>query len=178
MHDWWRAGLDRLNRLPAVEAEADLVTCCSSRRWAREIAAGRPYADRDALVAAVDKASRRLDWADITEALVAHPRIGERARGADREAAWSRQEQSSAEGTDPATRAALAEGNRAYEERFGYVFLIRAAGRSAEEMLAALLVRLGNDDATERRIVADELRQIALLRLDNVLDTKEQAAQK
>jgi len=69
------------------------------------------------------------------------------------------------------------EANRAYEERFGYAFLIRAAGRSAEEMLARLRDRLGNDDATERQNVADELRQIALLRLDNILGVSEQAAQ-
>src|SRR6266542_858295 len=143
MHDWWRAGLARFNSLPAPEAESELLTCCSSRRWAHEIAAGRPYADRDALVAAADRASRHLDWRDITEALVAHPRIGERAAGNDREAAWSRREQSGAQGADAATRAELEEANRAYEERFGYAFLIRAAGRSAEEMLARLRDRLG-----------------------------------
>jgi 2-oxo-4-hydroxy-4-carboxy-5-ureidoimidazoline decarboxylase len=103
--------------------------------------------------------------------LAAHPRIGERAAGAAKEAAWSRQEQSAAASSaDALTKAALADANRAYEEKFGQVFLIFASGRTQEEILAAALDRLANDEETERVIVADELRRIALLRLERVLD--------
>ncbi|MDP3893302.1 2-oxo-4-hydroxy-4-carboxy-5-ureidoimidazoline decarboxylase, partial [Nocardioides sp.] len=106
--------------------------------------------------------------ADIDRALAAHPRIGERAAGSGTEAAWSRGEQA-AVSRDSETDRQLAEGNRAYEERFGRVFLICASGLSAEEILAALRTRLGHDEATEQAVVADELRKIALLRLGKVM---------
>ena len=101
-------------------------------------------------------------------ALAAHPRIGERAAGEGRQARWSRGEQSGVTRT-PEVERALLDGNRAYEERFDRVFLICATGLGAEEILAALHARLGNDPATEERVVADELRKIAILRLRKVL---------
>jgi 2-oxo-4-hydroxy-4-carboxy-5-ureidoimidazoline decarboxylase len=105
----------------------------------------------------------------VDRALAAHPRIGERAAGSGTEAAWSRAEQS-AVSRDSETERQLAEGNHAYEERFGRVFLICATGLSAEDVLAALRTRLGHDEVTEQAVVADELRKIALLRLGKVLD--------
>jgi 2-oxo-4-hydroxy-4-carboxy-5-ureidoimidazoline decarboxylase len=103
--------------------------------------------------------------------LSAHPRIGERAQGDSKEAAWSRREQSTAAGSgDDGTRAALTAANHAYEDRFGHVFLIFASGRTQEEILAAARDRIGNDEETERVIVTDELRKIALLRLERLLD--------
>ncbi|MFC4906012.1 2-oxo-4-hydroxy-4-carboxy-5-ureidoimidazoline decarboxylase [Actinomadura gamaensis] len=162
--------LDRLNALPADAAEAELLTCCASRRWAAEIAAGRPYADAAELAAASDGALAALDWTDVREALDAHPRIGERAAGADREARWSRGEQSAAATAEDGVRRALAEGNRAYEERFGHVFLICATGKTAAEILAALRVRLGHDTGTERTTVRAELAAIVRLRLAKLIE--------
>ncbi|NUR97122.1 MAG: OHCU decarboxylase, partial [Kribbellaceae bacterium] len=101
-------------------------------------------------------------------ALQAHPRIGDRPRGAGTEASWSRSEQSGV-GDDAAVRQELAEGNRQYEDRFGRVFLICATGLSAEQMLGSLRTRLTNDDATEAAVVHEELRKIALLRLSKVV---------
>lgn len=101
-------------------------------------------------------------------ALAHHPRIGERPRAETigaANAAHSAGEQAGVNGAATATREALASGNAAYEKRFGRVFLIRAAGRSADDMLAALTERMANDDATEIAVVARELREIALLRL-------------
>jgi 2-oxo-4-hydroxy-4-carboxy-5-ureidoimidazoline decarboxylase len=101
----------------------------------------------------------------------AHPRIGERAAGDSAEAAWSRREQSAAaQSADEITKVALVEANHAYEERFGHVFLIFASGKTQAEILAAARERLGNDEATERAVVAGELCEIALLRLERVLD--------
>ncbi|MGZ4579109.1 MAG: 2-oxo-4-hydroxy-4-carboxy-5-ureidoimidazoline decarboxylase, partial [Nocardioidaceae bacterium] len=94
----------------------------------------------------------------------------ERPAGADPGAAWSRQEQAAVDRDDETARA-LAEGNRAYEDRFGRVYLVCASGRSGAELLADLRRRLGNDDATEAAVVADELRKIALLRLGKVVTT-------
>jgi len=152
----------RFNALPGAEAEAELLTCCASRRWAAAVAAGRPYGSVADLFAAAGQAVRELEWPDVQEALAAHPRIGDRPRGADRESAWSRGEQS---GVADADRAALAAGNVAYEERFGHVFLICASGRDAAEMLAELRERLRNDPGTERSVVHAELVKITELRL-------------
>lgn len=145
-------------------AQAALLVCCASIRWAAEVAARRPYPDLATMTEVSDAALAALDWADVRQALEGHPRIGERAEGAGREASWSRTEQSAA-ATDDDTAARLVAGNVEYERRFGHVFLIRASGRSAEEILAALHSRLDNDEATERLVVRVELRDIVRLRL-------------
>ncbi|GGO81834.1 2-oxo-4-hydroxy-4-carboxy-5-ureidoimidazoline decarboxylase [Nonomuraea cavernae] len=159
-------GLAAFNAREPAEAERELLTCCASRVFARTIAAGRPYRDPAGLAAAADAAVHDLTWPEVLEALGAHPRIGERAAGADREAAWSRQEQS---GVRDDLREALAEGNRAYEERFGHVYLICATGLSGGQMLDRLRERLEHDDETERRTVRDELAKITRLRLAKLL---------
>lgn len=166
--------LDEFNSTAADELRPRLLACADVPAWADALLDARPFTDRGELEATADKAARQFTPADVDRALAAHPRIGERAEGAGTEAAWSRVEQSAVSRdseTDDETRQALAEGNRAYEERFGRVFLICATGLSAEEVLAALRVRLGHDDATEQAVVADELRKIALLRLGKVLDS-------
>jgi 2-oxo-4-hydroxy-4-carboxy-5-ureidoimidazoline decarboxylase len=163
--------VDVVNSLPAERLEGDLLACCAAPAWGAAIAAKRPYRDRAGIVAAADAAARGLSWDEVVQALSAHPRIGERAAGDTKEAAWSRREQSAAAQTaDETTKAALIEANRAYEKRFGQVFLIFASGRSQEEILAAARERLANDEAAERAVVTDELRKIALLRLERVLD--------
>ena len=156
--------LDEFNAAPAEEVTPALLACCDSPVWAEAVRAGRPYPDTDALASAADTAARDLAPAEVDRALAAHPRIGERAEGADRESAWSRQEQGSVD-TDAATRQALLDGNHAYEERFGRVFLICATGLTAEQVLASLRERLDHGPEQEAAVVADELRKIAVLRL-------------
>jgi 2-oxo-4-hydroxy-4-carboxy-5-ureidoimidazoline decarboxylase len=157
------------NALRAADAEAALLACCASPVFARAVAAGRPYADAADLVAAVGAAVRGLDWPQVLAALAAHPRIGERPVGSGREFAWSRAEQSGVDGAGDEVRARLAEGNRAYEERFGHVYLICATGLSAEEMLARLTERLAADEESERATVREELAKIACLRAARLL---------
>ncbi|MEU9840855.1 2-oxo-4-hydroxy-4-carboxy-5-ureidoimidazoline decarboxylase [Actinomadura sp. NPDC048032] len=142
----------------------ELAACCASRRWIAAVG-GRAYPDLAALRAASRRALDGLDWADVEEALAAHPRIGDRVGGGTLEARWSRGEQAAARAAETDVQNALVAGNRAYEERFGHVFLIRASGRSALEMLAALRERLGNDPAAERDAVRRELAEIVDLRL-------------
>ncbi|GAB2845811.1 2-oxo-4-hydroxy-4-carboxy-5-ureidoimidazoline decarboxylase [Actinoallomurus bryophytorum] len=156
----------RFNALSRAQAEAELLTCCASRRWAADVAAGRPYGSAEDLFAAAVTAVRALEWPDVEEALNAHPRIGDRPPGGDRASAWSRGEQS---GVGDADRAAFAEGNAAYETRFGHVFLICASGRGAGEMLADLRERLTNDPETERTVVHRELAEITELRLRKLM---------
>jgi 2-oxo-4-hydroxy-4-carboxy-5-ureidoimidazoline decarboxylase len=162
--------LDELNVLPVADAEAELLTCCASRRWAAEVARGRPYGGPPALRDAAALALDGLEWADLEEALAAHPRIGERAAGQGREASWSRGEQSGADAANARVKAALAEGNRRYEEHFGHVFLICATGLGAAEMLAALQRRLGNAPEAERDVVREELGKIMQLRLARLVE--------
>ena len=128
-------------------------------RWVDEVASGCPYPSVDALLGVADLAARALTGQDVDEALSAHPRIGEATSG------LSTAEQSASATDDPALVEAMAVGNQTYEQRFGRIFLIRAAGRSRMEVLAELHRRLGLSDDEETAEVAGQLREIALLRL-------------
>jgi 2-oxo-4-hydroxy-4-carboxy-5-ureidoimidazoline decarboxylase len=166
-----RDGVDlaRFNAMDSAAVTEMLLACCDVPAWASAVSDGRPYADVDAVLAAADTAARDFTAADVDRALAAHPRIGERAVGESASARWSRGEQGRVD-RDDSTLAALAAGNQAYEDRFGRVFLISAAGLSGSEILASLRGRLEHDDDTELGVVADELRKIALLRLRALLD--------
>ncbi len=155
----------RFDALGRADVEALLAACLPVPRWVAAVADGRPYGGWRALEAAAGAAATDLDDAELAAALAAHPRIGERASGPEHRAEQSAREQSGVDSGDPEVADALAAGNAAYEERFDRVFLIRAAGRDAPEVLAELERRLGNDDATERAETVGQLREIALLRL-------------
>jgi 2-oxo-4-hydroxy-4-carboxy-5-ureidoimidazoline decarboxylase len=160
-------GLGRLNALPADDAEAALRGCCASRRWAALVAAGRPYATAGALLDAAEQVWSALDDTDWLQAFAAHPRIGDlAAAGRDPNA---HREQAAAAGGPADTAAALAEGNRRYEERFGHVFLVFASGRGAGELLEVLRARLANTPAHELVVAAGEQARISRLRLERLL---------
>ena len=163
------AAVDEFNAEPADRAAEALRACNAAPGFAAEVLARRPYPDAAALVAAAEEVARALPWPEVERALAAHPRIGDRVSGASAEAAASRREQSSMQTADDDVRTALLEGNRAYEERFGHVFLIRAAGRSPSEMLAELRRRLVNDAAAERAEVTEQLAQITGLRVKGLV---------
>jgi 2-oxo-4-hydroxy-4-carboxy-5-ureidoimidazoline decarboxylase len=165
-----------LNAQPEEQARQKLYACCASTAWLDTVVAGRPYADPPALHAASAAALEALDWAGVREALDAHPRIGERARASGAEAAWSAQEQAGMAGATNDVRASLAAANRAYEDRFGHVFLIFATGKTDEQMLAAARQRLDNDDAAEQATVRAELVKIVDLRLDKLLGSAPSSA--
>jgi allantoicase len=162
---WERWGLRWLNALPAGQARSELLSCCGSTAWAAKMAASRPFTDASALADTADEVWDALDPDDWLEAFAAHPRIGDRAVGGS----WSSAEQAGVGGADPGVLAALAEGNLAYERRFGHVFLISASGRKADELLAALHERMGNDPEGELRVAAAEQRKITRLRLEKLL---------
>jgi 5-hydroxyisourate hydrolase / 2-oxo-4-hydroxy-4-carboxy-5-ureidoimidazoline decarboxylase len=129
----------------------------------------RPYRDIAELLETADRVWWSLTPADWREAFAAHPRIGEKKQDQeDRSRRWSEEEQSGAAGAREAVLADLAEANRIYEERFGYIFIVCATGKSAEEMLALLRARLKNDPETEVRIAAEEQRKITRLRLEKM----------
>jgi 2-oxo-4-hydroxy-4-carboxy-5-ureidoimidazoline decarboxylase len=161
------AGLESFNTLPAEEARAALLGCCRAERWAVQVTSGRPYSSLGALKA---RAADVLTDEDVTEALAGHPRIGQAPAAGH--SSWSRSEQSGVAGADQAVRAGLAAGNQAYEARFGHIYLVCAAGRSATELLAILQARLANDPETERQVMRGELIKINDLRLAQLIGTE------
>jgi len=161
--------LDRFNSVPADEAEALLRPCADIRRWIALIVQERPYSSVDEVAAAAKGAAHPWTAEEIDGALAHHPRIGERAAGTGTEAGMSRSEQAGVDQSGETARR-LRAGNEAYEDKFGRVFLIRAAGRSADEILAELERRLGNSPEDELPEIDRQLREIAVLRLRGVLE--------
>ena len=164
--------LARLNALSETEAQADLLKCCGSANWARRMSAQRPFGAVEELMTAADEIWLALRAEDWLEAFAAHPKIGARraARPQDEQAqAWSAGEQAGIGSAEQTTLDELAETNRRYEERFGYIFIVCATGKSAAEMLALLRARLANDHADELRHAAEEQRKITRLRLEKLL---------
>lgn len=164
------------NAMPAAAAEAALLACCGSAAWAQAMTARRPYGAAAELYAVAEERWWRLGPADWLEAFQRHPKIGERKAAADggversvADKGWSAQEQSGMDAAAQATRDALAAGNAEYQRRFGYIFIVCATGKSADEMLALLRQRLQNDAGTELRIAAAEQARITRLRLEKLL---------
>ncbi len=163
--------LGEFNALGDDEARERIDPCLGVRRWVHEVVGARPYADLAGMVRQAKASAEHLDDDELAAALARHPRIGDdrSTSSADQqESSFSRNEQA-AVGADAEVADRLRTGNLDYEKRFDRVFLIRAAGRSGEEMLDELERRLRNDDETERRETVDALRDIAILRLQQVV---------
>jgi OHCU decarboxylase len=158
--------IEDFNALPETEAEERLNECLANRRWAAEVASRRPYPDAQSFLAAARNALNGLTDADWAAAFKAHPRIGERGGDAPES---SEREQSRAMQSTAVTLAALEAENRQYEEKFGHVFLIRARGRSGEEILSELRRRMRNEPAMELAEARRELAQIAEERLSRLV---------
>lgn len=161
--------LESFNLSDPDQARAIIRPCVDIDRWVDAVIDARPYSNVEEVLQVAAKAAHPWTVAEIDGALAHHPRIGERANGSGREASLSRHEQAGVDATDDSVTAELASANRAYEEKFGRVFLIRAAGRSAPEILGALNGRLMHSPEEEVPVVAQQLREIALLRLEGVL---------
>ncbi|MDB4982672.1 MAG: 2-oxo-4-hydroxy-4-carboxy--5-ureidoimidazoline decarboxylase [Myxococcales bacterium] len=153
-----------LNALSAEDARAALLRCCGSTRWVASMMEQRPFGSTATLHADADAAWATVGRDDVLEAFAAHPRIGARATPD----AWARQEQARVGDADGDTQRALAAGNAAYLERFGYLFIVCATGKSAPELLALLRARLGNEPARELAIAAREQALITHLRLEKL----------
>jgi 2-oxo-4-hydroxy-4-carboxy-5-ureidoimidazoline decarboxylase len=161
--------LSHFNSADPAEATAAVRVWADVPGWVDAVVAARPYADVDAAAAYAGALAAAWSPADLETALAHHPRIGGTVSGAGAEAAASRREQASMATAGDDVAAAIAAGNAVYEERFGRVFLIRAAGRTPAEMLAELQRRLDNDPDTETVEATAQLAEIALLRLRDTL---------
>jgi len=156
--------LAEFNLAPADYAEELLRRCCGSKRWSRLMAEQRPFATGDVLLATAERLWWSLEAADWLEAFAAHPRIGDRQA-----AGWAADEQSAAGRMSQHVRTRLVEGNHAYEERFGYTFIVCATGQSADAILENLEARLPIDPAAELQVAAAEQRKITEVRLAKLL---------
>lgn len=165
--------LSALNDLAANEAEAAFLDCCGSTAWARRMTAARPFKMLEDLFTAAENIWFRLTPADWLDAFAAHPRIGSSTPAPKQgkvAAKWSGSEQSGVASAGENVRNELAEANRLYDEKFGFIFIVCATGKSADEMLAICRARLGNSIETEMRIAAEEQRKITEIRLNKLLE--------
>ncbi len=167
MHD-----LAWLNSLSAAEAANELLQCCGSKRWARQMADARPYENFADVITHANETWWSLDRDDWLEAFRSHPKIGEKKAAESVSAQskhWSGQEQAGVNTASTETTNALATLNRAYEQKFGFIFIICATGKTSDEMLAALRERLEHDVAEELPVAAAEQYKITELRLKKLL---------
>jgi OHCU decarboxylase len=165
--------LDSLNELPRPEAEAEFLKCCGSTKWARAMTNACPFTSEQELFTRADDISSSLKDEDWLEAFRAHPKIGEQQAATaqtHQEQKWSAQEQSGVGGASAATVFQLAERNGEYQDRFGFIFIVCASGKSSDEILAILNSRIDNDPQTELRIASEEQRKITRLRLEKLLN--------
>ena len=165
--------LAEINSLPQAEAEELFLACCGSREWARAMAAMRPFRLVGDLFQWAGKKWFALPPSDWLEAFAAHPKIGstKAAQAQNQRAAqWSKGEQSGVAAADAKVKEELADLNRLYEEKFGFIFIICATGKTAEEMLAICKARLRNSIETELRLAATEQQKITEIRLTKLLE--------
>lgn len=167
-------GLEQLNHSPQAAAESAFLSCCGSRRWAQKMTEARPFADVSALLNQATEIWQNLETEDWLEAFAAHPKIGTRKavpQATAQSAQWSNSEQSGTQSAANSVRTELEESNRLYEEKFGFIFIVCATGKSAEEMLEICRRRLSNSVETEIRIAVDEQSKITEIRLKKLLES-------
>jgi OHCU decarboxylase len=165
--------LTGLNTMPVDEVAQHFRACCGSSRWVEGIIARRPFESLEQMLSASDAVWRTMGPRDWNEAFAHHPRIGERQAATHVSAAaraWSAEEQSAAQGAS--TRAALAQATEAYEDRFGRIYLVCAAGRSGEDLLADIAARMNNPPDKELAIAVEEQRKIIQLRLRSLTGSR------
>ncbi len=175
--------LEWLNSLSADEATDELLQCCGSRHWAGRMADERPFSDTEELREKATDIWWSLDSHDWLEAFRSHPKIGENKPTTSQDKKdqphsgarkWSEQEQAGVRNAKEETMDYLAQLNRKYEAKFGYIFIVCATGKSSEEMLTLLRERLENDETKELPIAAAEQAQITHLRLKKLLAMRDQ----
>jgi 2-oxo-4-hydroxy-4-carboxy-5-ureidoimidazoline decarboxylase len=164
--------LDRINLLPSDAARDELLKCCGSNRWATGMVTARPYRSARHMIDLSDQTFSTLTQEDWWEAFSHHPKIGDinslRAKFANTRA-WASGEQSGVNVGSENTLRELADGNEDYLKKFGYIFIVCATGKSADEMLAILKQRLANEPANELNIAAEEQKKITRIRIEKLL---------
>ncbi len=169
-----QTNLPRLNSLSAAEVQTELLKCCGSQEWARLMIAALPFSNFDELSEKADQIWWSLDPNDWLEAFHSHPKIGEKKAAAstsEQSRRWSEAEQAGVSDGAAETLQSLAGLNNEYEQKFGYIFIVCATGKSSEEMLQILRARFQNSSADELRTAAAEQAKITQLRLKKLIDS-------
>jgi 2-oxo-4-hydroxy-4-carboxy-5-ureidoimidazoline decarboxylase len=162
----------KLNSLKPQAAADELFKCCGSTNWAKKLSEQRPFKNFHDLVATSDEVWQKSSKADGLEAFTHHPKIGdiknlEKKFAATKE--WAGGEQAAVNVANQVVLQALEKGNEDYEKKFGFIFIVCASGKSAEEMLALLNERMGNDKDTEIKIAMAEQNKITKIRLKKLV---------
>jgi 2-oxo-4-hydroxy-4-carboxy-5-ureidoimidazoline decarboxylase len=164
--------LEKINNAEVREAESMFRDCCGSLEWSKRMAISRPFISESALLEKAAAVWEELDRSDWLEAFAGHPRIGESKAAKTQQAKsaeWSKGEQSGMQAADELLKNELAEANQKYFDRFGFIFIVCATGKSANEMLQLCRSRLENDRETEIANAAGEQQKITDLRLKKLL---------
>jgi OHCU decarboxylase len=164
--------IDRLNSISSDEAEAEFLKCCGSQRWAAAMVGERPFRDVNEMATSADRIWWSLTLHDWLEAFRSHPKIGEKKPAAvtsEKSQSWSASEQSGTRDPELQTMDELSRLNREYEQKFGFIYIVCATGKSAEQMLAILRERLSNTRDDELRNAAAEQAKITALRLNKLI---------
>lgn len=165
--------VNKLNSLDPTQAEQEFLKCCGSGEWAKRMIVERPFEDFDDLIAKADRVWWLLEPHDWLEAFQSHPKIGQKKPDQQTSAdaqAWSEEEQSGTRNSTQKTAEALASLNNVYEEKFGHIFIVCATGKTSEDILAILRLRLENNPDDELRNAAAEQANITQLRLKKLMD--------
>lgn len=161
--------LNHFNQLTYTDAERLIAPCVAIPSWISSLIQSRPYQNVSALMACAQESMQGWGETELAQALSAHPRIGDKPTGEQAHAVLSRHEQSTVNADDLLLAQALKAGNAQYEARFGRIFLVRAKGRSGDEILQQLNERLQHSEAQEIEAALSQLREITLLRLTGVI---------
>ncbi|WP_221796706.1 2-oxo-4-hydroxy-4-carboxy-5-ureidoimidazoline decarboxylase [Oceanobacter mangrovi] len=165
--------LEQLNQLSADDAATAFANCCVASRWIEGMVAARPFVSLEQLYQLADSIWQDLEEADYLEAFEGHPKIGDvtslKQKYASTKALAAGEQSSVNDATDEVIQA-LATGNSDYENRYGFIFIVCATGKSAAEMLALLQARLGNERSVEVQNAADEQAKITRIRINKLLD--------
>ncbi len=163
--------IEQFNKLSIDQAQQLLFNCCGSTVWSTKLVARRPFHSIIELKTDSDKIWLQCEETDWLEAFTHHPKIGDVKSLTEKFATtkeWASNEQSGVNEASTFTIDKLSEGNRAYEEKFGFIFIVCATGKSAAEMLSLLEVRLSNEQSTEIKIAMQEQNKITQLRIDKL----------
>lgn len=166
--------LVQLNDLPLTQLKETLTKCCGSRSWVEKMCSIFPVANEHTLLNQADKNWLECNEDDWMEAFRHHPKIGDIDSLKNKffsTGKWAEEEQSAVKNTTPEVLEALAAGNKLYEDRFGYLFIVCATGKSAEEMMSLLRSRLLNTPEDELRIAIKEQNKIMQMRLMKLLQS-------
>lgn len=164
--------LEELNKISQLQLKEELLKCCGSPTWAKMMMAYFPADSLEELLEKAEEIWYECSEDDWKEAFAHHPKIGDMESLTKKFAStaqWASGEQSGVNTAAPETITALAEGNRLYEEKFGYIFIVCATGKPAEEMLTLLRDRLKNGREKEIKIAAAEQNKITKLRLQKLI---------